>query len=150
MPKPDYRYMDYPYDSDGFPYFAEDECEGPRNPNTDKSPDDYTHWLSEYLRTIDAALTPEQLAWYNKHKSGSAPVAVLGADLGTQHAVDDLGYDANVDSQELCEWPHDVAPTVDVGYRVLLAHLLRDVEDSSKREHQLRQFFGCYNDYSNK
>lgn len=157
MPLPDYRCLDYPYDAHGYPFFAEDENEELLNPNSAATLDDYLGWLSAYLLTIQLEPESDQLRWWNKYEemTPEAAMRALGSDLGIQDAVACVGEDNPDylgDTPTECDWhwPHNVAPPIDLGYRVLMARILREVEDQTRRMKLLQDFFAVYWEYACK
>jgi hypothetical protein len=157
MPLPDYRCLDYPYDDQGYPFFAENDDCGVLNPNSTATLDDYLSWLSTYLMKIQLTPRGDQLRWWNDH-AGCPPdsaIRALGSDIGIQDAIasfDDLNSN-NCDevlTNPDWQWPHDVCPPVDVGYRVLLAQVLNQVADHTQRKCMLQSFFQIYWEYTCK
>ena len=156
MPTPDYRCLEYPYDDEGYPFFAEDEDATLLNPKSQATFDDYLQWLSKCLSDIKLQPRDEQLRWWNEHSHHAPEAAIrrLGVDLGLQDALDHVLRHHQIDSGEISEldweWPHNVVPPIDLGYRILLAEILKPVEDPVERTRLLDTFFCMYWDYRHK
>lgn len=157
MPLPDYFCLDYPYDNQGYAFFAEDENGQWLNANSPASYDDYLCWLSTYLMCLQLEPRADQLRWWKDHATHTPDAAMraLGSELGIQDAVECLSRHSPIDCAEVSaecdwEWPHDVVPPIDLGYRILLAQILKLVEAPDERILLLDTFFANYWDYSNK
>jgi hypothetical protein len=157
MPLPDYRCLGYPYDNQGFPFFAEDDNGELLNPVSPATHDDYLIWLSTYLMSLRLEPRDDQMRWWKDHATSTPEEAIraLGSELGIEDAHDCLSRHAPIDCAEEpteydLEWPHNVVPPIDLGYRLLLAQILKLVESPNERTRLLHTFFCIYWDYSIK
>lgn len=157
MPLPDYRCLGYPYDNQGFPFFAEDDNGELLNPNSPATFDDYLIWLSTYLMSLRLELRDDQMRWWKDYATRTPEEAIraLGSELGIEDALDCLSREAPIDydvesTEYDLQWPQNVCPPIDLGYRLLLSQILKLVESPNERTRLLRTFYCIYWDYTIK
>jgi hypothetical protein len=149
---PDYRLLEHPVADRKPSHFADDL--------DDSEYEKYVAWLSKYLKTVNLRPAIQQGDLFTELGEISPERAIrrLASDLGLQHASRDLPGDDESGAEELeeqsdwnhCEWPHKVEMPIDVGYRVLLARILRPLASEAKRVKLLKQFFSVYTEYALK
>lgn len=149
---PDYRLMEHPIGSRRTPNLEDDLDES--------ESDKYVAWLSKYLATVMLKPVLHQDALCNElcEITPERAIRKLASDLGTQHAAGSHDDTANPDKGESpseselnrCDWPYRIEMPIDVGYRVVLARILRPLASQAKRVKLLKQFYSVYAQHADK
>jgi hypothetical protein len=148
---PDYRLLEHPIGSRRNPNLVDDL--------DDTEDEKYVVWLSKYLATVKLKPASHQDALCNELCEITPEKAIrkLASDLGTHHAAsspDDANLEAGEPASESewnrCDWPHRIEMPIDVGYRVVLARILRPLASQAKRVKLLKQFYSVYAQHAEK